>query len=162
MCMQLSSHKSTINTTSRSLPVTNKTPVVLYADIVKRGTSRSILYNDYHLYNTNISHNKFEHTAEGTYIKVSNSAEITTNNKKLSTKEILHCPGYYTLMVLGLDKINDSIKVPKHGVNSNKLITSYSYLQTQNRFSILESICECNDRMQSHNRWHHLTIRCYY
>ncbi len=55
MYMQLSSHKSSINSTSRSLPVTNKTPLVLYADIVKHGTSKSILYNDYHLYNTKIS-----------------------------------------------------------------------------------------------------------
>ncbi len=62
--------------------MTNKTPLVLYTDLVKHGTPRSILYNDYHLYNTKISHNKFEHTAAGTYIKVANSTEITTNDKK--------------------------------------------------------------------------------
>ncbi len=151
MCKQLSSYKSSINTTSRSLPVTNKTRLVLYADIVKHRTSRSILYKDYHLYNTKISHNKFEHTAAGTYIKEANSSEITTNDKNLSSKEMSHCPGHYTLMGLGLNKINDWIKVLKHGVNSNKLITSYSYLQTHNRFSILESMCECNDIMQCHN-----------
>ncbi len=97
-------------------------------------------------------HNKLEHTTECTSITVANSAEITANDKNLSTKEMSNCPGYYTSMGLGLDKVNDWIKMTKNCVNSNKLITSYSYLlQTHNRFSILQSICECNDRMQCHN-----------
>ncbi len=87
MCMQLSSHNSSINTKSRSTPMTNKTPLVLYADMVKHGTSRSIFYNDYHMYNTKISHYKFEHTPADTYINVANSAEITTNDKHYQLKK---------------------------------------------------------------------------